>query len=75
VHSPRTRDIIQHFQREVRLQVEGLNDDLHTTNECLGQLETTQIETSATLMEMKTAQTMTNDTLTNIMRQLAAISK
>jgi hypothetical protein len=59
----------------VWLQVEGLNDDLRTTNEHLGQLETTQIETSATLMEMKIAQTMTYDTLTSIMTQLAALSQ
>jgi hypothetical protein len=50
--------------------VEGLNDDLRTTNERLGQLET-----SATLVEMKTAQTMTNDTLSNIVTQLAALSQ
>jgi hypothetical protein len=55
--------------------VEGLNDDLRTTNERLGQLETTQIETSTTLMEMKIAQTMTYDTLTSIMTQLAALSQ
>jgi hypothetical protein len=41
VHSSCTRGIIQHFQWEVRLQVEGLDDDLRTTNERLGQLETT----------------------------------
>jgi hypothetical protein len=41
VHSSCTRGIIQHFQWEVRLQVEGLDDDLRTTNEHLGQLETT----------------------------------
>jgi ABC-type arginine/histidine transport system permease subunit len=57
------------------LVVSRLDNDLHTTNECLGQLKTTPIETSVTLMEMKTAKTTTNATLTNIMTQLAALSQ
>ncbi|XP_062227319.1 uncharacterized protein LOC133925396 [Phragmites australis] len=74
-HSPRTKGIIQHFERQIRIQVEGLDDDIQTTNERLGQLESTQIATGATLNEMKTAQTTTNNNLANIMTQLQDLSQ
>ena len=40
-HSPRTKGIIQHFERKVKLHTEGLDSDLQVTNEKLGQLEAT----------------------------------
>ena len=42
-HSPRTADIIQHFERQVRLHTDALKEDVQVTNERIGQLEITQI--------------------------------
>jgi phosphoenolpyruvate carboxylase len=42
--SPRTKGIIQHFERQMRLQLDGLAKDIHITNVRLFPLETTQIE-------------------------------
>ena len=47
--SPRTKRIIQHFEQQMRLQVDGLAEDIHITNERLGQLETAQIEAGSAL--------------------------
>jgi hypothetical protein len=47
--SPRTKGIIQHFERQMCLQLYGLAEDIHITNERLGPLETTQIEAGMTL--------------------------
>ena len=47
--SPRTKRIIQHFERQMCLQVDGLAEDIHITNERLGQLETAQIEAGTAL--------------------------
>jgi hypothetical protein len=74
-HSPRTKGIIQHFERQMRLQVEGLDEDIRTTNERLGQLESSQLATGATLNEMKTAQATTNTNLANIMTRLQDLSQ
>ena len=59
----------------MRLQVEGLDEDIRTTNECLGQLESSQLATGATLNEMKTAQATTNTNLANIMTRLQDLSQ
>jgi uncharacterized coiled-coil protein SlyX len=74
-HSPRTKSIIQHFERQIRLQVDGLSEDIHVTNERLGQLETTQIEATTTLQELKTAQTTTNTSLDTIMTRLEELTQ
>jgi hypothetical protein len=74
-HSPRTKGIIQHFERQMRLQVEGLGDDIRTTNERLGQLESSQLATGAMLNEMKIAQATTNTNLANIMTRLQDLSQ
>jgi flagellar capping protein FliD len=44
--SPCTKGIIQHFTRQVQLHTEGLDNDLHVTNDKIGQLETAQLTTS-----------------------------
>ena len=38
-HSPRTRGTIHDFEHRMRLRAEGLEEDVHVTNERLGQLE------------------------------------
>lgn len=40
-HSPRTKRTIQHFDRQVNLCTEALEEDVRVTNEWLGQLEST----------------------------------
>jgi hypothetical protein len=45
-NSPRTKGIIQHFVRLVKTHTEGLDNDLQVTNEKMGQLEATQIDTN-----------------------------
>jgi hypothetical protein len=67
--SPRTKGIIQHFERQMRLHLDGLIEDIHVTNERLGPLETKQIEASTTLQELRIAQATTT-TLDIIMTRL-----
>jgi hypothetical protein len=45
-HSPHTKGIKQHFVRLVKTHMEGLDNDLQVTNEKMGQLEATQIDTN-----------------------------
>jgi hypothetical protein len=47
--SHRTKGIIQHFERQMHLQLDGLAEDIHITNERLCSLEIEQIEASTTL--------------------------
>src|SRR5579859_7537948 len=54
-HSPRTKGIIQHFERRVKLYTEGLDNDLQVTNDKIGQLEATQIATNTKLAGVKTS--------------------
>ena len=46
VHSPHTRGIIQHFERQVRMHTEAPDEDVHVTSDRLGQLENVQIDTN-----------------------------
>jgi hypothetical protein len=73
-HSPRTKGIIQHFERQMRMHLDGLAEDIHVTNERLGSLETAQIEAGTALQELRTAQATTNTTLGTIMTQLEELS-
>jgi hypothetical protein len=74
-HSPRTKGIIQHFERQMRLHLDGLAEDIHVTNERLGPLETAQIEAGTALQELRTAQATTNTTLGTIMTWLEELSQ
>jgi hypothetical protein len=73
-HSPRTKGIIQHFERQMRLHLDGLAEDIHITNERLGPLETAQIEAGMALQELRTAQATTNTILGTIMTRLEELS-
>jgi hypothetical protein len=46
--SPRTKGIIQHFTKQVKLHT-GLDQDLQVTNDKIGQLEATQLATNTKL--------------------------
>jgi hypothetical protein len=64
--SPRTRGIIQHFERHVQWHTEGLDNDMQVTNDKIRQLEATQIATNTKLTGLKTA-------VGNIDKSLAAL--
>ena len=51
--SPRSKALLQHFERKVRLHAKHLDEDVRVTNERLGQLETAQIETNTKLLPWK----------------------
>ena len=51
--SPRTKTFMQHFERKVREQTNGLNEDVQVTNEKVGQLETAQIATTSKLTRLE----------------------
>ncbi|XP_012702858.1 uncharacterized protein LOC105914754 [Setaria italica] len=70
VHSPRTRGIIQHFERQVRVHVEHLDEDVRVTNERLGQLEATQIDTNTKLTSMANTLGALNTSLVGILARL-----
>jgi hypothetical protein len=59
----------------MRLQLDGLAEDVHITNERLGPLETTQIEAGMALQELRIAQATTNTTLDTIMTWLEELSQ
>jgi hypothetical protein len=69
-HSPRTAGIILHFERQVRLHTDALNEDVKVTNECIGQLETAQIITNNTLTILERTVAATNTSLAAIIERL-----
>jgi hypothetical protein len=64
--SPRTRGIIQHFERQVQRHTEGLDNDMQVMNDKIGQLEAMQIATNTELTGLETA-------VGNIDKSLAAL--
>jgi hypothetical protein len=74
-HSPRTKGIIQHFEQQMCMPLDGLAEDIHVTDERLGSLETAQIEVGMALQELRTAQATTNTTLGTIMTRLEELSQ
>ena len=51
--SPRTKGIIQHFERLVKTHNEGIDNDLLVTNDKIGQLEAAQITNNNRLAGME----------------------
>jgi oligoendopeptidase F len=64
--SPRTRGIIQHFERQVQRHTKGLDNDMQVRNDKIGQLEAMQIATNTKLTGLETA-------VGNIDKSLAAL--
>uniref|UniRef100_A0A804QJE6 Uncharacterized protein n=1 Tax=Zea mays TaxID=4577 RepID=A0A804QJE6_MAIZE len=62
--------IIQHFERQVRLHTDALNEDVEVTNERIGQLETAQIVTNNTLTTLERTVAATNTSLAAIIERL-----
>ena len=72
-HSPRTKGIIQHFERKVKLHTEGLDSDLQVTNEKLGQLEATQIATNNKLASLEESVASVDKSLVALLRRFDAL--
>ena len=68
-HSPRTKGIIQHFERQVKLYTEGLDNDLQVTNDKIGQLEATQIATNTKLTGVETSVARIDKSLVALLRR------
>jgi hypothetical protein len=66
--SPRTKGIIQHFERKVKLHTKGLDNDLQVTNDKLRQLEATQIATNNKLTSLEAS-------IASVDKSLAALLK
>ena len=69
-HSPRTRGIIQHFERHTRRHAEALEEDVRVTNERLALMETAQIDTNQRLAAMEGSIGAVNTSLDAILRRL-----
>jgi len=52
-HSPRTKGVIQYFEGQVKLHIEGLENNLQVTNDKLGQLMAMQIATTDKLTKVE----------------------
>jgi hypothetical protein len=62
--------MLQHFECKVRLHAKDLDEDVCVTNECLGQLETAQIETNTKLVSVENTIGVVNTSLVGILERL-----
>src|SRR5436190_19266077 len=69
-HSPHTRGIISHFERQVRLHMDALDEDVRVTNDRLGHLETSQIAANATITRIEASLGALTTSLTAILQHL-----
>src|SRR5688572_28888853 len=67
-HSPRTKGIIQHFEKLVKGHTEGLDNDLQVTNDKIGQLEATQIDTNSKLKGVEASVARIDKSLAALLR-------
>ena len=67
--SPRTKGIIQHFEKMVKMHNEGIDDDLQVTNEKIGQLEATQIDTNTKVTGLEVSITRIDKSLGALLRR------
>jgi hypothetical protein len=68
--TPRSKALLQHLERKVRLQAEHLDEDVCVASERLGQLETAQIETNTKLVSVENTLEAVNTSLVGILEQL-----
>lgn len=73
-HSPRTKGIISHFDRKLRLRNEELDENVRVANERLGTLESAHIETNTKLTSLQNSVATISTSLAEITTQLAAIA-
>jgi hypothetical protein len=67
--SPRTKRIIQHFEKKVKEHNEGIDNDLQVTNEKIGQLEATQIDTNTKVTGLEVSITRIDKSLGALLRR------
>jgi len=67
--SPRTKNFIQHFRREMLQYTEGVDKDLQVTNEKIGQMETAQIATNTKLAGLETSVARVDRSLAALLRR------
>jgi hypothetical protein len=67
--SPRTKRIIEYFKKKVKDHNEGIDNDLLTTNEKIGQLETTQIDSNNKLAGVEATVSHMDRSLSCFMRR------
>jgi hypothetical protein len=70
VHSPRTRGIIQHFERQVQMHTEALDEDVRVTSDRLGQLENVQIDTNTKISTLEISIRTMNTSIGAILQRL-----
>jgi hypothetical protein len=68
--TPRSRALLQHFERKVRLDSEHLDEDVRVANERLYQLETAQIETNTELTSLDSTLGAVNTSLVGFLERL-----
>jgi hypothetical protein len=51
--SPRSKTLLQHFERKVRLHTEHLDDDVRVTDKRIGQMEIAQVDTNTRLAALE----------------------
>jgi hypothetical protein len=66
--TPRTKGIVQHFQKQVREYTDGIDNDLQVINEKIGHMEAAQISNNTKLAGLET-------TVGRVDKSLAAILK
>jgi hypothetical protein len=67
--SPRTKGIIQHFERLVKTHNEGIDNDLLVMNDKIGQLEAAQIMNNNRLAGMEASMARTNKSLGALLKR------
>jgi hypothetical protein len=66
--SPRTKGIFQALVREVKKHMEGIDADVHVTNEKIGMLEATQLATDIKLGTMEASVADIDNNLVALLR-------
>jgi hypothetical protein len=68
--SPRSKALLQHFEYKVRLHTKHLYDDVRVTNDCIGQMETAQVDTNTRLATLERSTGDVNTSLAAILDRL-----
>jgi hypothetical protein len=74
-HSPSAKGIIQHFDMLVRDRIQGLEEDVSITNEKLGHVERTQIDSNTKLTTLEASVATVNTTFDGSVRRLDELAE
>ena len=67
--TPRTKGIVQHFQKQVREYTLGIDNDLQVINEKIGQMEAAQISNNTKLAGLETTVARVDKSLAALLRR------